>query len=243
MFKRLIIVISLLFPLYTFAQTGITGGVFDQENKSFPLQKVLVRNLNNQKVVITGAAGQFTIQASKGDLLEFSLPGYHTDTLYLTSLVSKTIYLPSQSNALKEVKIQSTKVSSDLRLKDPNARGFSRVSGIQPKGNIGRAGGLGISIDGNRAKKEKAKVEALELKSAYETEINQYFNEEHVGNLIKLKGQELKDFINFYRPTVERVKSDDPFNYDFYIAQAYQSWLKLPPDQRKLPPMQKLEKK
>lgn len=243
MFKRLIIIISLLLPLYTFAQTNITGGVFDHENKSFPLQKVSVRNLNNQKMAITGAAGQFTIPASKGDLLEFSLPGYHTDTLYLTNMLSKTIYLPSSSTTLKEVNIQSAKVSSDLRLRDPNARGFSRISGIQPQGNIGRAGGLGISFGGNRAKKEKAKVEALELKAAYEAEINQYFNEEYVSALIKIKGQELKDFINYYRPTVERVKSDDPFNYDFYIAQAYQAWLKLAPDQRRLPPMQKLEKK
>ena len=242
MFKRLIIVVSLLLPLYTFAQTGITGGVFDQENKSFPLQKVQVRNLNNQKVVFTGAAGQFTIQANKGDLLEFSLQGYHVDTLYLANMISKTIYLPTLSTALKEVSIQSTRVSADLKAKDA-ARGFSRVSGIQPKGNIGRAGGIGISLDGNRARKQIEKVNALELKAAYETEISQYFNEEHVSGLIKIQGQELKDFINYYRPTVERVKSDDPFNYDFYIAQAYQAWLKLPPDQRRLPPMQKLQKK
>ncbi|MGY0040203.1 hypothetical protein [Pedobacter sp. NJ-S-72] len=48
-FKQLIVVLFLTIPLYTFAQTGITGGVFDYDNKSFPLQKVTVRNLNNKE--------------------------------------------------------------------------------------------------------------------------------------------------------------------------------------------------
>lgn len=243
MLKRLITVLLFALPLHIFAQTGISGAVFDYENKNFPLQKVTVRNLSNKKVVQTGAAGQFTIQASKGDLLELSLQGYHTDTLFLTDLQSKTIYLPASSTNLKEVKIRSAKLSSDLNLKNPtNAREFKRVSGIQPKQNVGRAGGIGIAFGSGKAKREKAKVAVLELNASYETEINQYFSEEHVKDLIKLDGQELKDFIAMYRPTVARVKADDPFNYDFYIAQAYQTWLKLPVGQRKLPPMPTLKK-
>lgn len=241
MLKRLMIVLLFTIPLYTFAQTGVSGGVFDYDNKSFPLQKVTVKNLNNKKAVVTGAAGQFTITANKGDLLEFSLPGYHTDTLYLTNLQGKTVYLPSLSTDLKQVNIRSARLSKDLNLKDPNAKEFKRVAGIAPKQNVGRAGGVGIAFGGGRERRERAKVKALDETAAYETEISQYFNEEHVGGLIKITGQELKDFIAYYRPSVARVKSDDPFNYDFYIAQAYQSWLKIPADQRKLPPMQKLK--
>jgi len=243
MLKRLIIVLLLTMPLFTLAQTGVSGGVYDYDNKSFPLQKVTVKNLNNQKITQTTAAGQFTITANKGDLLEFSLPGYHVDTLYLTNLQGKTVYLPSLSTNLKQVNIQSARLSKDLNLKDPNAKPFKRVAGIAPKGNVGRAGGVGFAFGGGKERRERAKVKALDEKDAYETEINQYFNEEHVADLIKITGQELKDFIAYYRPTVARVKSDDPFNYDFYIAQAYQSWLKLPADQRKLPPMQKLTPK
>jgi len=242
MLKRLIIILLFAAPLFTFAQTGISGGVFDYENKSFPLQKVTVKNLNNQKVVITGAAGQFTISAAKGDLLEFSLPGYHTDTLYITNMQSKTIYLPSKSTSLKQVDVQGAKLSRDLNLAATKGKGFSRVSGIQPKGNVGRAGGIGLAFGSGKGKRERAKVQALEEKSAYETEINEYFSEEYIGKMLKISGQELKDFIAMYRPSVARVKSDDPFNYDYYIAQAYQTWLKLPAEGRKLPPVPALKK-
>lgn len=240
--KRLIIVLLFTIPLYASAQTGISGGVFDYENKSFPLQKVNVRNLTTQKATITGAAGQFTITASKGDLLEFSLSGYHTDTLYLTNLQAKTIYLPSLATNLNEVKIKSARVSKDLQLKDPNAPGFSRISGDVPTKNIQRAGGIGLAFGSGGPKRERAKVKALEENAAYEAEIRENFSEDHVSDLIKLHGQELKDFISLYRPSVARVKSDSPFNYDFYIAQAYQTWLKLPPEGRKLPPVPTLKK-
>jgi len=243
MLKRLIIVLLFAIPLHTLAQTGISGAVFDYENKNFPLQKVTIRNLNNQKVVQTGAAGQFTITANKGDLLELTLPGYHIDTLYLTDLQSKTIYLPSQETNLKEVRIRSARISKDLNLNNPtNAKKSTRVGGIPPKQNVGRAGGVGLAFGGGKERRERAKVKALEETADYEQEINQYFSEEHVSALIKLKGQDLKNFIEMYRPTVARVRGDTTFNYDFYIAQAYQTWLKLPAEQRKLPPVPTLKK-
>lgn len=236
MLKRLVIVFLLSIPIYTFAQTGITGGVFDYDNKSFPLQKVNVRNINTSRTTVTGAAGQFTILASKGDLLEFSLPGYHTDTLYLTNMESKTIYLPTQSTALKQVNIKGAKVSDDLNVVDPNAKTSKRITGIQPTGNNSRAGGVGLSF-GDDGRKERAKVAALDERANYEEEISRNFSAEHISDLIKIKGQELKDFMNMFRPSVIKVKSDSPFNYDYYIAQAYQTWLKLPPEGRKLAPV------
>jgi len=243
MLKRLIIVLLLTIPLYTLAQTGITGGVFDYDNKSFPLQKVNVRNLRTEEKTVTGAAGQFMIKAAKGDLLEFSLQGYHTDTLYLTNMLSKTIYLPVLSTSLKQVDIKSAKLSKDLDLKDPNAQKYTQVHGISPTQNIQRAGGIGLSFGSGKDRREREKVRALEEKSAYEADISKNFSAERVSGLIKLQGEELKEFMELYRPTVERVKADDPFNYDYYIAVAYQTWLKLPPEQRKLPPMKKLDKK
>jgi len=242
MLKGLIIVLLYTIPVYTFAQTGISGGVFDYENKSFPLQKVRVRNLSTQNAVATGAAGQFTIAAKKGDLLEFSLQGYHTDTLYLTNMQAKTIYLPTIATDLKQVNIRSAKLSRDLRLEETKGKEFKRVSGISPTSNTSRAGGVGLAFGSGKAKRERAKVKALEETSFYESEINKYFSEEHVSELIKLQGQELKDFIALYRPSVAKVRSDDPFNYDFYIAQAYQTWLKLPPEGKKLPPVPQLKK-
>lgn len=241
--KIIATVIICALPWIVSAQSGVTGGVFDQENKGMPLQNVRVRNLNKDISIQTGAAGQFSIRADKGDLLEFRLSGYHIDTLYLTNLQSKTIYLPPLSTNLKQVDVKSARLSRDLDLKAGQGKAFQRVSGIAPKQNIGRAGGIGLAFGSGKAKRDKIKAEALEERAYFEAEINHYFNEEYIGEMLRIKGQELSDFINFYRPTVARVKADQPFNYDYYIAQAFQSWMKLPPEQRRTPPMQKLIRK
>jgi len=242
--RKLLLLIALLLPLGLWAQnTSVTGTVFDYENKDFPLQKVTVRNLTTKQAVTTKAAGQFSIAAKKGDVLEISLVGYHTDSLYLLDLQSKTIYLPSNATALKEVNIRSAKVSPYLNVTpDPNAKGATTVGtdGLEGKKNTDRAGGVTFAL-GGKFRKEKQKVKLLEEKDSIETEIRTNFNEQTVQELTKLKGQDLKDFIEMYRPSAARVKSERPFNYNYYIAEAHQTWLKLPAGQRKLPPVPKMK--
>lgn len=244
MVKKLILLLLLALPIKLMAQGTISGTVYDFENKTFPLEQVAVRNLNNKQIVVTKASGQFTIPAKKGDVLEFSLKGYHIDSLYLTDLKPKRIFLPANSKSLKEVAIVSAKLSPYLDLKNPNAKESKRIStdGLDGKKNTDRAGGLKFALGYGKYRRDQAKIKALEARETYETEINDNFNEQTVGDLLKLSGQELKDFINMYKPSVALIKSERPFNYSYYIAQAHQKWLKLPLDQRRTPPMQSLKR-
>ncbi|MNV95455.1 hypothetical protein D3C71_1903480 [compost metagenome] len=90
-------------------------------------------------------------------------------------------------------------------------------------------------------KREREKERILEERDSYETEIRESFNEESIAKLVKLSGQDLKDFINIYRPSIALIKDERPFNYTYYIVKAYHSWLKLPSGQRKLSPMPRLK--
>jgi hypothetical protein len=242
--KKLILLMILVAPFRLLAQKTVTGTVYDYENRSSPLQNVVVKNLSTQAVVTTKAAGQFNIAAKVGDVLQISFQGYHTDSLYLIDLQSKTIYLPPSSTDLREVKIQSTKVSRYLNVKpDPNAKAATRVNtdGLAGKKNTDRAGGISLAFGSGKARREKEKVQLLEDRDSIETEIRNNFNDSTVHELTKLSGKDLTDFVSMYRPTAARVRSEAPFNYSLYIAQAHQTWLKLPADQRRLPPVPKLK--
>jgi hypothetical protein len=244
MVNKLFLILILFLPVGLVAQTVLSGTVYDFENKEFPLQQVAIRNLSNNQVAVTKASGQFTIPAKKGDLITFALVGYHVDTLYLVDLKPKTIYLPRNSTGLKEVEIVSAKISPYLDLSNPNAQPSRRVStdGLEGKGNFDRAGGVKFALGYGKYRREQEKVQRLEARDEIETEINANFNEQTVNELIKLEGEELKEFMAIYRPTVAQVSADRPFNYSYYIAQAHQAWLKLTPAQRKLPPMQRLKR-
>jgi len=237
MTKKLLLILLLL-PLQMLAQTAVNGRVYDFENR-LPLAQVTVENLNNKQTTRTAATGNFSITANQGDVLTFSLKGYHTDTLYLTSMRALAVYLPNSSISLTEVKIQSAKISPYLDVENINSgiKPVKRIEGdgLEGKKNNDRAGGIILNLGFDKMKAQREKEQKLNQNEGYENEIRLNFNERTVGEMVKLKGQELKDFISIYQPSVERVRSEAPFNYTLYIAQAYQAWLKLPPEQRKVP--------
>ncbi len=243
MFNRLLLMLVLMSPLSLFAQQEVSGKVFDFDNKTFPLQDVSVKNLNNNQTTKTKAAGQFNLPAKPGDLIVLSFTGYHTDTLFLVDLAPKTIYLPINSTSLNEVKVVGARINPSILSPDPEAKEFKRIQtdGLRGKGNNDRAGGLGFNLGYGKYKRQEDKIKALEERDRYDTEIAQIFTEAYVTDMVKLTGQDLKDFMALYRPTAILVKSERPFNYDYYTVQAYHTWLKLPESQRRLPPLPKLK--
>jgi len=238
MIKKFLLLSLLVLPLMLAAQTSISGRVYDFENK-VPLAQVEVLNLNNKQSAKTAGAGQFSISANQGDVLTFTLKGYHVDTLYLTSMRPVAVYLPNTSISLNEVRIQTAKLSPYLDIENINAGvpATKRIEGdgLDGKRNNDRAGGIVLNLGFDKMKAQKEKEQRLTMNEGVENEIRLNFNETTVGKLTKLKGDDLKAFISIYQPNVERVKSEAPFNYTLYIAQAYQAWLKLPPAQRKVP--------
>ncbi len=242
---KLILFLFLALPFGVFAQTVTTGTVFDFSKKNVSLPGVTVRNLTSKKISSTNNNGKFTIAANVGDVLEFSLVGYHTDTLYLTNLLNKTIYLPVKTNDLQQVDIQGAKINKEvLNAKDTLAEKYTLLS---TGGNLGRkrmtdkVGGLSLNLGYGKYKRQQLKEADLEERELYLEEIDQNFNEKTVGALLKLEGSDLKNFILIYRPSVEQVKAERPFRYSYYTARAYEAWKKLTPEQRKMADLPKLK--
>ena len=234
MANKFLLFLLLFFPAGLFAQTYITGKVYDFENRKTPLQSVLVKNLTSEKFTYTKTSGEFKLLAGVGDLLEFSLNGYHTDTLYLVNLLQKAIYLPVNTTDLKEVEIVGAKINSAILAKDKDIPEFKRFQsdGLRGKKNNDRAGGIKINLGYGRYRKEQEKREALESKQKYESEVDETFNEDFVAKLTKLKDQELKDFMERYRPDPKLVAGDEPFDYTTYTIKAYGKWIKLSPSEK-----------
>jgi hypothetical protein len=102
-------------------------------------------------------------------------------------------------------------------------------------------GGVRLNLGYGKWRKEQAKIQELEENDKIQQEISRNFTEEAAKNLLKFTGPDVKDFLSLYRPTVDQVKADKPFNYTYYMATAYRAWQRLPVDQRKLPPLPKLK--
>jgi hypothetical protein len=235
--RKLALLLFFLLPVTLMAQ-NYTGRVYDFESKT-PLGNVRVTNLSNKQSTSTKAAGQFNLTVKQGDVLEFRLTGYHIDTLLVTDAKPIAVFLPSTSTNLSQVNVQSARISPYLGIDSINAgiKPHKKIEGdgLANKRNNDRAGGIVLNLGFDKMKAQREKEQRLDDNQGYENEIRLNFNETTVHNLVKLKGDDLKAFITIYQPSVQRVKSEAPFNYSLYIAQAYQAWLKLPAAQRKLP--------
>lgn len=234
MLKKLLILILLAVPVKLLAQNSfLTGDVFDNDNRSTKLQGATIKNLNTKSVALSDKDGHFSIGAKIGDLISFGMVGYQTDTVYLTNLFPKNMYLRAQVNNLNTVDINGVKVSPYLNAKDPNATPSRPVDYSKERG------GLRLNLGYGKFKREREKVQKLEENERYQEEITKNFNEEFIRKIVKFEGKDINDFISLYRPTVEQVKAERPFNYEYYTVRAYRAWVNLPLSQRKLQPLVK----
>ncbi|KLT66136.1 carboxypeptidase-like regulatory domain-containing protein [Pedobacter sp. BMA] len=242
---KLIVFILLALPFGALAQSVTTGTVFDYSKKTLSLPGVTIRNLNSKKTSSTNKEGKYTIAANVGDLIEFSAVGYHTDTLYLTNLLNRTIYLPVKSTNLADVNVEAVRMNSQITdAKDPLAEKYTLLStggNLNRKRMTDKVGGLNLNLGYGKYKREQRKEADLQEKEMYQQEIDENFSEKAITDLTKLQGTELKNFMILYRPSVEAVKADRPYRYAFHISRAFVAWQKLTPEQRKLQDLPKLK--
>jgi hypothetical protein len=236
MFKKIYFLFVLAMPLQLFAQNNVlTGNVFDNDNRATALEGATIRNLTNKSLSLSAKDGHFAIAANIGDYISFGRVGYQSDTVYITKLFPKNIYLLPQVNNLSTVNVNSVKLSPYLNFKNPDATPSRAVDYSKDRG------GLRLNLGYGKFRKEQFKIQELEENQRYEEEISKNFNEEAIKKLLNFEIPDVKDFISLYRPTVWQLKAERPFNYAYYTAKAYHAWLRLPPDQRKLPSLLKLK--
>ena len=242
---KLIIFLFLALPAGVIAQTVTTGTVFDYSKKTISLPGVSVRNINNKKTTSTNREGKYTIAATIGDLIEFSAVGYHTDTLYLTNLLNRTIYLPVKSNSLADVDVRGVRMNSQITdAKDPLAEKYTLLStggNLNRKRMTDKVGGLSLNLGYGKYKRQQRKEAELEEKDMYQEEIDANFSEKAITDLTKLQGEDLKSFMIIYRPSIEQIKAERPYRYNYYISRAFIAWQKLTPQQKKLQDLPKLK--
>jgi len=78
--NKIYVVCLLVVPIWVAAQTTVTGVVTEDE-AGFTLPDVAVTNQNTLEEVFTDIDGVFSIQASEGDVIVFSIEGYDNMTI------------------------------------------------------------------------------------------------------------------------------------------------------------------
>jgi len=221
--KRILylLIVALFISNALHAQIYVRGNVVDASSGA-KLSDVFVRDATNKQITLTDKSGRFEIKSETGHTLIFSSPNYVPDTLYVIDLTQKHIELKTQSISLKEVNITAQRLAFDPHKEYPDVYEKSKVYPLSPSTWFGKD-----ARDARRLKRYFAREQQ-------ERRVDQVFNRVYVGSIVPLKGQELEDFMQLYRPSYAFVTSNNSESLAVYINDSYKKWQALPPEKRHL---------
>ena len=202
------------------AQQLLKGTIYESSGGA-RLPDVFVRNINNKQLAISDKQGNFSVKAETGNTLIFEAPGYIPDTLYLIDMLPKKIQLSTQTIALREVKISSTREAFDPHKEYPEIYTKSKLYVLSPTTWFGKE-----ARDARRMKK-------FFRREQEERRVDAVFTRTYVGSIVPLKGEDLDDFMLMFRPTYDFIKGNNNVSLAVYINDSYKKFAALPPEKRK----------
>uniref|UniRef100_F4C224 TonB-dependent receptor plug n=1 Tax=Sphingobacterium sp. (strain 21) TaxID=743722 RepID=F4C224_SPHS2 len=110
--RALAAVLFCMITISSFAQKAVTGTVSDAQG---PLPGVTVRVKGTSRAASTDAKGNFSIQATSGETLTFSMIGYITQEIAITNQSSLTVSMQNDENALEEVVVTSLGIKKEAK--------------------------------------------------------------------------------------------------------------------------------
>ncbi|MBS1531610.1 MAG: hypothetical protein JSU01_14990 [Bacteroidetes bacterium] len=217
----------------TLPPTGNFEGIVLETDTKDRLAHVIIQNLNTRRTWYNTLKGEFRIDAQLGDKLVFTKEDFHADTLIVTSLSSTIVYMKRNAIMLHEVTILDSlhtpfqklaavkKEYSKVYSPRLNPDAFSTVPG----------GGAGINLDAiwasvSREGKDAARVRDDIQEDYMQNVIDYRFNKSYVGNITRLKGEELSDFMKKYRPSYYLVTNYTEYEFINYVKTSLRRYLR-----------------
>ncbi len=151
--KNILFVLSILFTSIIYSQTKITGAVTDENGEPLPGVNILVKG--SQKGTVSDFDGNYSIDASSQEILEFSYIGYLTNIVNIAGQTTINVTMESSYESMDEVVVIGYGSQKRKDITGSVASINSDVLQERPITNIemalqGQATGLSISSTGGQ---------------------------------------------------------------------------------------------
>jgi hypothetical protein len=237
MIRNILIICFCFFGMLTARGQSVFSGRVLESKTRVVLHAIRIENLSTRLKTISDDRGQFSIAAKPGDLLVFNGFAYQPDTLLITDMHAREIFLISKTTMLNQVNITDTSGTSKANSNavqhyDPMFHGQAVVYQRDAK-YLKPVGGIAIRLHywtKDEHKKRKAAQTAKEREIS--EHISSIFTPLNVSNYVPLKAADMDNFLMLYTPDVKEY-TDKRFELVPYLNACYQNWQTLTPEQRK----------
>ena len=236
---------SLITGIATAQKKPVQGFVIDKESKQ-RLAKVYIYNSRNDEGLYNNNKGEFTTQAAIGDTLVAALQGYGVDTIVYKGNNAIYFQLKPLAIQLREVSITGSLLTPKQRY-EQNSRAYKyaidRGSSKDLLDLNSRGVGLGIDAIYNLLSRKGRNARHLQaiLERDYREQIIDYrYNAAFVGRALRIKGFELQDYMQQYRPSYDFVLVASDYAFIVYLRNNYAAY-KRNPRALRLPALPKIK--
>lgn len=231
---KLFLLFLFLFCTGAYAQKiTVKGFVIDKDSKQ-RLAKVYIYNSHNDEGLYNNSKGEFSTNASVGDTLFAMLQGYGLDTVIYKGNNAIYFQLKPLAVQLREVAIVGSSVTPRERY-DKNLREYKYATDLGSSRDLlsisNRGAGLGIDAIYNLLSRKGRNARHLQeiLERDYKEQIIDYrFNPAFVGRALRIKGFELEDFMQQYRPSYDFVLMASDYAFIVFLKNNYATYQRNP---------------
>jgi len=205
MFRRplLFALLSTILCIDICGQSSVNGKIYEAKTDSL-ISAVNISNLNTKVSTRSDLNGSYSIAASEGDQLVFSIVGYKPDTVtiaYYMLMAKYDVTLYKEVITLKNVTVTSSYQADSLARRNYYNNVYN-LPGIT--GRNTPAHGFGISFSPfsyfPRQAKQKRQLKKRLIKEEQEYYIDRSFPKQWVASVTGLQGDSLTRFVILYRP-------------------------------------------
>lgn len=220
--KKYLLLLFLIFckVIHLDAQTIIHGEVRDLLTGNI-LENVNIKNIFSQRGMTIKSDGQFSIEVKKGELLEFSKIGFQTVRVRIQSEKEPDFYkivMDKVPITLREVDIRGKPLDfkkDSIRYRET----YNIVMSKQRKDDIDMRS-MPLAMLSKKNRQEWA-FQKMYDKWEEEKYIDYVFNDKLVKRITYLDNEDLKRFMDYYRPSYDFLRNVSEYEYLDYIKSCY----------------------
>lgn len=225
-----IIIFFGIFTMPARAQETVLNGYVLELGNGEPLRYVEIKNLGTGALAESLEDGSFSIPVDKNHRLQFTYPGYRTDTLVVIEFGIKRVYLTPDGSTIQldEVQIEAmTDSRLETEIQRAKAEGeFTDVS--QHRGGIRISPSRWFGKSGRQARQRYD----LLLAERERRQIDARFTREAITAVTPLEGVNLELYMTKYRPTTAFLSTANEADLRLYIIDTYAAFKALTPKER-----------
>lgn len=225
--RKIVLFISMvMLPVALWAQeSGMVSGIVVEAGSSKRLGSATITNKNTGQTAASGSLGTFEILASVGDSLVATLMGYQTVVTEVKTMSDILIDMRVGSILLEQVDVN--RMSKEAELQDV-MRGH-RKKGVYFDGKPPALAYIFNPITSlyelfGRAPRNARRFSNYMDRELAETDVDRKFSRGKIQELTGLTGDDLTNFMIWYRPSYEKVQYWGDYDITAYIVQSFKQF-------------------